>query len=409
MEDELKTNALVMGSKGQHELRKMIIRMLKDGKRGNEIAKELGVSEGHVSNVKKLYETGGAKALKPAKRGRPKGSYKILTSEQEREIMKIIVDKHPEQLRFKECMWTRNNLRQLIKDKYNIDIKLSTLGYYLARWGFTVQRPVKRAYKQDEKKIDAWLNSEFPGITERAEKEDAEIFFGDETNIQNTANYARGYAPKGKTPVIQTEAQKLKIEMLSAISKRGKLHFLLYKNSMNSEKLIDFMSRLIKDSKKKVFLVLDNLRVHHSKVVAAWVEEHKTEIELFFLPPYAPEYNPDELLNSDIKRNAGAKQSPRSQEELETNVQNRLDYLSATPDHVASFFSSTIYSLCCIDSRINCGSNKQFFPRLRSVDTVDIKLRRAAFRIDEQRIRKLRRYRCFADPLATCNNQNVFD
>ena len=342
MEDELKTNALSMGSKGQHELRKTIIRMLKDGKRGKEIAKELDVSEGHVSNVKKLYEAGGAKALKPAKRGRPAGKNKILTPEQEREIQRIIVDKNPEQLRFKECMWTRNNIRQLIKDKYGIDIKLSTLGYYLARWGFSVQRPVKRAYKQDEQKIDAWLNSEFPGITERAEKEDAEIFFGDETNIQNTANYARSYAPKGKTPVIRTEAQKLKIEMLSAISKRGKLHFLLYKDSMNSEKLIDFMTRLIKDSKKKVFLVLDNLRVHHSKVVTAWLDEHKAEIELFFLPPYAPEYNPDELLNSDIKRNAGAKQSPRSQAELEANVQNRLDYLSATPAHVAAFFRAPL-------------------------------------------------------------------
>ena len=342
MEDELKTNALSMGAKGQHELRKTIIRMLKDGKRGKEIAKELDVSEGHVSNVKKLYEAGGAKALKPAKRGRPAGKNKILTPEQEREIQRIIVDKNPEQLRFKECMWTRNNIRQLIKDKYGIDIKLSTLGYYLARWGFSVQRPVKRAYKQDEQKIHAWLNSEFPGITERAEKEDAEIFFGDETNIQNTANYARGYAPKGKTPVIRTEAQKLKIEMLSAISKRGKLHFLLYKESMNSEKLIDFMTRLIKDSKKKVFLVLDNLRVHHSKVVTAWLDEHKAEIELFFLPPYAPEYNPDELLNSDIKRNAGAKQSPRSQAELEANVQNRLDYLSATPAHVAAFFRAPL-------------------------------------------------------------------
>ena len=342
MEDELKANALGMGSKGQHELRKTIIRMLKDGKRGTEIAKELGVSKGHVSNVKKLYETGGAKALKPAKRGRPAGKNKILEPEQEREIQRIIVDKTPEQLRFKECMWTRNNIRKLIQDKYGIDIKLSTLGYYLARWGFTVQRPVKRAYKQDEQKIDAWLNSEFPGITKRAEKEDAEIFFGDETNIQNTANYARGYAPKGKTPVIQTEAQKLKIEMLSAISKRGKLHFVLYKDSMNSEKLIDFMTRLIKDSKKKVFLVLDNLRVHHSKVVSAWLNEHKAEIELFFLPPYAPEYNPDELLNSDIKRNAGAKRSPRTQAELETNVQNRLDFLSAAPAHVAAFFHAPL-------------------------------------------------------------------
>ena len=344
MEDELRANALSMGSKGQHELRKTIIRMLKDGKSGKQIAKDLGVSEGHVSNVKKLYAEGGAKALKPAKRGRPAGKNKILTPEQEREIQNIIVDKTPEQMRFKECMWTRNNIRQMIWEKYSIDIKLSTLGYYLARWGFTVQRPVKRAYKQDEKKIDVWLNSEFPGITERAEKEDAEIFFGDETNIQNTANYARGYAPKGQTPVIQTEAQKLKIEMLSAISKRGKLHFILYKDSMNSEKLIDFMTRLVADSKKKVFLILDNLRVHHSKAVTAWLEDHKDQIELFFLPPYSPEYNPDELLNSDIKRNAGAQQSPRTQAELEANVQSRLAYLTATPNHVASFFHAPLTS-----------------------------------------------------------------
>ena len=258
----MKSNALGMGSKGQHELRKTIIRMVKDGKQGNEIANILGVSEGHVSNVKKLYANGGAKALQPQKRGRPAGKNSILTPEQEAIIQKIIVDKHPDQLRFKECMWTRNNIRKLINEKFGIDIKLSTLGYYLARWGFSVQRPVKRAYKQDAKKIDAWLNTEFPGITDRAVQEQAEIFFGDETNIQNTANYARGYAPKGQTPVVEKEAQKLKIQMLSAISKRGKLRFVLYKDSMNAAKLIDFMTRLVTDSKKKVFLILDNLRVH---------------------------------------------------------------------------------------------------------------------------------------------------
>ena len=342
MDNELKSNALGMGSKGQFELRKTIIRMVKDGKQGKEIANILGVSEGHVSNVKKLYAKGGAKALQPQKRGRPAGKNSILTPEQEAVIQKIIVDKHPEQLRFKECMWTRNNIRKLIKDKFGIDINLSTLGYYLARWGFTVQRPVKRAYKQDAKKIDDWLNIEFPGITDRAEQEHAEIFFGDETNIQNTANYARGYAPKGQTPIVEKEAQKLKIQMLSAISKRGKLRFVLYKDSMNAEKLIDFMTRLVKDSKKKVFLILDNLRVHHAKIVMEWLDEHKKEIELFYLPPYAPEYNPDELLNSDVKRNAGAKQSPRSQKELEDNVQERLAYLSKTPSHVAAFFQAPL-------------------------------------------------------------------
>ena len=203
-----------------------------------------------------------------------------------------------------------------------------------------MQRPVQRAYKQDEKKIDKWLNEEFPGITKRAEEENADIFFGDETNIQNTANYMRGYAPKGHTPVIEKEAQKLKINMLSAISKRGKLHFVLYKDSMNAQKLIDFMERLITDNKKKVFLVLDNLRVHHAKLVMEWVEQHKERIELFYLPPYAPEYNPDELLNSDIKRNAGTRKSPRSQAQLEQNVNDRLNFLSGSPDHISAFFKA---------------------------------------------------------------------
>ena len=135
--------------------------------------------------------------------------------------------------------------------------KLSTLGYYLQRWGFSVQRPVKRAYKQDQEKIDKWLNEEFPGITERANAENAEIFFGDETNIQNTCNYMRGYAPKGQTPVVRTESQKFKINMLSVVSKRGKLRFVLYKDNMNSDKLIDFMRRLVHDGTKKVFLILD--------------------------------------------------------------------------------------------------------------------------------------------------------
>ncbi len=193
------------------------------------------------------------------------GDKRILTSEQESKIQQIIVDKTPEQLKFKECMWTRKNIASLIKQLLGIEIKFSTLGYYLNRWGFSVQRPIKRAYKQDQKQIDKRLNEEFTGITKRAVEEKAEIFFGDETNIQNTINYLRGYAPKGKTPVVRTEVQKFKINILSAISKRGKLRFMLYKENMDSEKMIDFMRRLITDAKKKVFLILDNLRAHHSK------------------------------------------------------------------------------------------------------------------------------------------------
>lgn len=340
MEKELRVNAQKASEETQYEIRKAIVRMLKKGMKGREIAKLLDVSEGHVSNVKKAYAEKGIAGIKPKHQGRKYGEKRILTPEQEKEIQQIIIDKDPMQLKFKECMWTRNNIRQLIKEKYGIDMKLSTLGYYLARWGFSVQRPVKRAYKQDQEKIDKWLNEEFPGITERAKAEDAEIFFGDETNIQNTANYMKGYAPKGKTPVVRTEAKKIKINMISAISKRGKLRFMLYKDNMNSAKLIDFMGRLIRDVKKKVFLILDNLRVHYSKDVQKWLEKHKDRIEVFYLPPYSPEYNPDELVNSDLKRAVGQKSSPRSEDELEHNVRSHLKKLQLSSPKISSFFQT---------------------------------------------------------------------
>ena len=211
MEKELSVNAQKANEETQYEIRKAIVRMLKKGMKGREIAKLLDVSEGHVSNVKKAYAENGIAGIKPKHQGRKYGEKRILTPAQEKEIQQIIIDKDPLQLKFKECMWTRNNIRQLIKEKYGIDIKLSTLGYYLARWGFSVQRPVKRAYKQDQERIDKWLNEEFPSITERAKNEDAEIFFGDETNIQNTASYMRGYAPKGKTSVVRVKQRESRL------------------------------------------------------------------------------------------------------------------------------------------------------------------------------------------------------
>jgi transposase len=340
MENELKTNAKRLSPEEQYQIRKSIVRMSKQGKRNPEIAQALDVSERHVRNVKQNYEKNGIDGIKSKHRGRKKKKKRTLVPEQEREIQSIIVDKNPEQLRLPGCMWTRNNIRDLIKWKYGIEIKLSTLGYYLQRWGFSVQRPAKRARKQDEKQINAWLNEEFPGISNRAEEENADIFFGDETGIQNTANYAKGYSPIGKTPVIRVDSKKMKINMLSAISKRGKLRFILYKDNMNAEKFIDFMRRLINDTEKKVFIIVDNLRVHHSKKVIEWLNKHKKEIEVFYLPPYAPEYNPDELLNSDLKRGVGNRAMPASEKDLESNVRSHLKILQLNPDKIRSFFKS---------------------------------------------------------------------
>lgn len=344
MEEELKINAKKLNPDGQYQIRLGIIRLWKKGKSYREIAEIFNVSERHVRSVKKKYQEGGLEAIKLKTRGRKPGAKRLLTPEQEKEIQEIIVDKTPEQLKFKECMWCRKNIAALIKERFGIEVKPSTLGYYLKRWGFSVQRPVKRAYKQDQTKIDEWLNKKFPGISKRASEENAEIFFGDETNIQNTMNYLRGYAPKGKTPVVRTEAQKFKVNMLSAVSKRGKLRFMLYKDNMNSDILIDFMRRLVTDSSRKVFLILDNLRVHHSKKVTEWIEKHKEKIAVFYLPPYAPEYNPDELVNSDLKRSVGQKVSPSSADELEKNIRSHLRNLQNNTTKVAAFFKAPFTS-----------------------------------------------------------------
>jgi len=244
-------------------------------------------------------------------------------------------------------MWTRKAIRDYIAREYKINMKLSTLGYYLERWGFSVQRPIKRANKQDAERVKEWMEQDFPVIAEKARAENAEIYWGDETALQNTANYIKGYAPIGKTPVLEVEAKKLKLNMLSAISNKGKLRFTITKESVNADILIDFMQRLIKDTGRKVLLILDNLRVHHSKKVMAWLKNHKDKIELFYLPPYSPEYNPDEYLNSNLKREMSKKPIPKSEKELNSNARSVLKKTQLNPARIISYFRTeyTKYAL----------------------------------------------------------------
>ena len=243
-------------------------------------------------------------------------------------------------------MWTRQNIAEFIKRKYKLSMPLSTLGYYLERWGFSVQRPKRKAYKQNPAQIDEWLNTTYPSIKVRAGQENAEIYWGDETGIQNTPDYLRGYAPIGQTPEVRVEAQKFKANMLSAISNQGKLRFNIYEK-LSPDVLIDFMRRLVNDTKRKVFLILDNLRTHHSKKVQAWLERHKNEIEVFYLPPYSPEYNPDEFLNGDLKRDIGNRMMPHTKEDIKKNIRSYMKSLQLKPHKIISFFKapSVVYAL----------------------------------------------------------------
>ena len=321
-----------------YQMRKTVIALFKKQKSVEEIIEVTGFSERTVRETIRKYKSGGMAALKPKKRGRKVGEKRTLTPNQEEEIVRIITDKNPDQLKMKCALWTRDAVHQLIKDKYGIDMPIRTVGMYLQRWGFTVQRPAKQAIEQKPEAVQRWLKEEYPAIHTEAKKEDAEIFWGDETAVQNVANYARGYAPKGHTPVLKTKARKMHINMISAISNQGKLHFMFSQESMNQQKLIEFLERLLKDIPCKVYIILDNLKVHHGKLVEDWIEEHKDRIRLFFLPAYSPEYNPDEYLNNDLKQTIGSQRQAKTEADLQQNANAFMTSLSQNPKHVQSYF-----------------------------------------------------------------------
>lgn len=235
-------------------------------------------------------------------------------------------------------LWTLDSVQALIKQEYGIDISQRTICEYLHRWGFTVQRPSRQAMSQKPEQVKEWVEKQYPEIRDKAKKEKAEIFWADETAVQNVANYARGYSPKGVIPVLKIQTVKMHINMISAINNKGKLHFLLYSKSINSERLIKFMEALIKQSRHKVYLILDNLKAHHSKVVTEWANEHKDDISLFYLPPYSPEYNPDEYLNNDLKRTIGTQAMVKNIKELEYNTLDFMNKLKKDKSHIKRYF-----------------------------------------------------------------------
>jgi transposase len=262
-------DARTLNQQTQYELRKQVVHLREKGLDNQAISEIVGLCKSHVSTICKKYERGGLDANKPGLRGRRHGAKRELTPEQEVGIQKLLVDKTPDQLKLSFALWTRDAVRLAIKQIYGRDLPLRTISDYLKRWGFTPQKPTKRAYEQNPKLVEQWHNTVYPEILARAKKEKAEIHWGDETGIQNNAYNAKGFAPKGKTPVVRINATKSRVNMISSITNRGKVRFMLYKENMTSQVLIRFMSRLIKGSDRKVFLILDNLRVHHSKIVKA--------------------------------------------------------------------------------------------------------------------------------------------
>lgn len=310
-----------------------------------KVAELTGLSWGAVNTSIKLYQDGGMTALKPRKRGRKTGTERSLSSEQESRIQQLICEKRPEQLRMNFALWTRGAVKHLIAVEFEIELSIRCVGDYLNRWGFTPQKPIKRAYEQQPKAVQKWLDEEYPEIEERAVAEGAEIHWGDETAVMNTDVRGRSYSPRGQTPTTRVVAgRREKFSMISTVTNRGKCRWMIIDGAFNSDRLIQFMEHLIKDSSRKIFLVLDNLRVHHSKPVKAWVEEHAGEIEVFFLPSYSPELNPDERLNADLKKEITTVAPARSRKKLLEITTRHMRLIERSPERVINYFGDPYIS-----------------------------------------------------------------
>jgi len=326
----------------QEEKRKQAIRMWKTKRYTHkDIAEQVGVHYLTVGRWVRSYKAEGIKALRASElQGRPVGSGRLLSAEQEACIQRLLIDKTPDQLKLRYALWTREAVQQLMAQETGVKIAIRTVGEYLKRWGFTVQKPKKRAYEQRPAEVRQWLDQEYPAIHARAKAENAEIYWGDETGLRSDSQHVRGYAPKGKTPVIRLNAKRESINLISALTNQGKVRFRVFDGTMNADILIDFMKRLIKDAKRKVFLILDNLRVHHAKVVKAWLAEHKDEIEVFYLPSYSPELNPDEYMNCDLKAGVHGGLPARTKGQLKAKTIAHLRKLQKLPGRVMKYFQA---------------------------------------------------------------------
>jgi transposase len=337
MEKELKFSARALSPQEKETLRKKIVRLMKQHGDTKKVAEMCECSRRHVQNVWKIYNEEGVAGIKAKQTGRPKDSG-ALTWSQQATIARIIVDKNPNQLKLKGFLWDRANIKELIKRKFGVDLTLQAISNYTKKWGFTPQRPIIKNYKQQPEQVKQWLDEDYPAIAARAEEENAEIHWCDETGCQNESNYVRGYAPKGQTPVLPFGNEKLRVNMISSITNQGKLRFMFCRESIKKEQFLIFLKRLVKGSKRKIFLIVDNLKAHHAVIVQDWLREHKNEIELFFLPPYCPEYNPDEYLNGNLKREMAKKDCAKNEDQLESNARSIMKTLQNDSEHIKRLF-----------------------------------------------------------------------
>jgi transposase len=303
-----------------------------------QVADILGVARETVCRWWSAFADHGVPALPQRRSGRPLGSGRALSEAQAEHLQHLLRTHQPEELGIAAPLWTRRAVRDLIRKECDLELAPRTVGRYLKRWGFTLKRPRRHARDQDPDEVRQWLEETYPAIAARAEQEGAEIHWGDEVGVAADQQPARGYAPQGEAAIEDVPDRHIRANQISTITNHGAVRFMTYTQSMTAALFLVFLERLLRSTTGKVFLIVDRLRAHMTAGVPAWVAAHQDRIEVFYLPRYAPELNPDEYLNNDLKGQVHAHGLPHNKVEVRSHIQEFMRRLLHLPEHVMSYF-----------------------------------------------------------------------
>ena len=332
-------DARSLSAEGQEDLRRRVVKAVQNGLSQSEAARVFAVARGTVNRWMGLVEQQGGRALKARRRGRPRQSR--LAPHQAATTVRMILSGCPDQLSLPFALWTREAVQQLLARKFEVGVSVWTVGRYLRAWGLTPQKPVRRAYEQNPVAVRKWLEEEYPTIRGLARVAGAHIHWLDEMGLRSDHQAGRSYGRRGETPVVFGTGQRFRCNMISSITNRGRLAFMVFRQRFTARVFLNFLGRLLRLTRKtrrKVFLIADGHPVHKARSVSRWLAEHAAHIRIFWLPSYSPELNPDELLNQDVKTNALGRVRPLNLPEMMDNVRSYLRITQRSPRLVKNYF-----------------------------------------------------------------------
>ena len=317
-------------------LRIRAVRSVQDGESPEGVARTLRVTPRAMYRWLALYRRGGWNALKAKPlAGRPPK----LDGGKLKWLFNTITQKNPLQLKFQFALWTREMVAELIKRKYGIRLARNSVGRLLAQLGITPQKPLYRATERDETLVNKWLKTEYPKIRKMAKAQAADIYFGDAAHIRSDHHAGRTWGKKGETPVVTTTGARHAMSLISAISSKGRMRFMVKASGgVNADVFIEFLKRLLPGEKRRIFLIVDRGPAHRAKKTKAFVETLGGRLKLFFLPPYSPDRNPDELVWKHVKADTVGRMVVTGKEDFKTKVASSLRSLQRNPRKICSFF-----------------------------------------------------------------------